>query len=170
MIIVKRVDERQPLLIPQAHRLGVGVVIHAGHQHHIGSVAAGSLNLRDGRTLGDADGSLDAHIAGSESYALRVVASGAGDDASCFLLVGEGVEVDVVGAPAVFVRVDLVFNAVKTGHQQRRVAEVRVAGGVRLMTGSSTRWASRSISIEIMEKPPSCHRNCRWCKTPHHYT
>ena len=90
MIIVKRVDERQPLLIPQAHRLGVGVVIHAGHQHHIGSVAAGSLNLRDGRTLGDADGSLDAHIAGSESYALRVVASGAGDDASCFLLVGEG--------------------------------------------------------------------------------
>ena len=48
------------------------------------------------------------------------------------LLVGEGVEVDVVGAPAVFVRVDLVFNAVKTGHQQRRVAEVRVAGGVRI--------------------------------------
>ena len=29
-------------------------------------------------------------------------------------------------------RVDLVFNAVKTGHQQRRVAEVRVAGGVRI--------------------------------------
>ena len=48
------------------------------------------------------------------------------------LLVGEGIEVHIIGSPAVCMRVDLVFDAVKSCHQQRRIAEIRVAGGVRI--------------------------------------
>ena len=97
-VVVEGMDERQPLLIPQAHRLSVGVVVHAGHQHHVGAVAAGGLDLGDRRALGDADGGLDAHVPGSVGHALGVVPGGAGDDAPRLLLVGEGGDL-VVRAP-----------------------------------------------------------------------
>ena len=83
-------DEGQTLLVPQAHRFGIGVVVHPGHQHHVGAVAAGGFDLGDGRTLGDTDGGPDAHVAGGIGHALSVVAGGAGDDAAGLLLVGEG--------------------------------------------------------------------------------
>ena len=97
-VIVEGVDERQSLLVPQAHRLGIGVVVHAGYQYHVGAVAAGGLDLGDGRALRDADGGLDAHVPGGESHALGVIAGGAGDDAPFLLLVGEGGDL-VVRAP-----------------------------------------------------------------------
>ena len=83
-------DEGELLLLAQPHGLRVGVVVYAGHQHHVGTVAAGGLDLAQGRPLGDADGGGDAHVAGGEGHALRVVSGGAGDDAPLFLLVGEG--------------------------------------------------------------------------------
>ena len=46
------------------------------------------------------------------------------------LLVGQVEEVKVVGAPAVLMGIDLVLDAVKTGHQDGGVAEVGVAGGI----------------------------------------
>jgi len=45
-------------------------------------------------------------------------------------LLGEVEEVEVVGAPAVFVGVDFVLYAVEASHKDCRVAEIGVAGGV----------------------------------------
>ena len=98
VVVIEGVDERQTLLVPQAHRLGVGVVVHAGYQHHVGAVAAGGLDLGDGCALGDTDGGLDAHVAGGKGHALGVVAGGAGDNAPRLLLIAEGGDL-VVRAP-----------------------------------------------------------------------
>ena len=46
------------------------------------------------------------------------------------LLVGEMVEVEVVGTPALGVGIDLVLDAVQARHQDGGVAEVGVAGSV----------------------------------------
>ena len=45
-------------------------------------------------------------------------------------LLGQVKQVAVVRTPAVFVGVDLVLDAVETGHQERGIAEVGIAGGV----------------------------------------
>ena len=97
-IVVKGVNKRQPLLIPQAHSLGIGIVIHAVHQHHIGPVAAGGLDLGNGGGGRDADGGGDVHIPGGKAHALGMVARGAGDDAPALLLVGQGGDL-IVCAP-----------------------------------------------------------------------
>jgi len=46
------------------------------------------------------------------------------------LLVAEVIQVQIVGTPAVFVGIDLVLDAVDTGHQNGGVAEIGVAGGI----------------------------------------
>ena len=89
-IVVKGMNKRQPLLIPQAHSLGIGIVVHAVHQHHIGPVAAGGLDLwKWGRRQG-CRWWRDVHIPGGKAHALGMVARGAGDDAPALLLVGQG--------------------------------------------------------------------------------
>ena len=80
-------DEGIALLVPQADGLGIGVVVHAGYQHHLRAVAAGGLDLGQGRALGDADDGMDAHVAGGKRHALGMVSGGAGDNAPRFLLV-----------------------------------------------------------------------------------
>ena len=47
-------------------------------------------------------------------------------------LIGQGVEVAVVGTPAAGMGINAVLDAVQSGHEQGRVAEVGVAGGVRV--------------------------------------
>ena len=89
-IVVEGMDEGELLLLAQPRGLRVGVVVHPGHQHHIGTVAAGGLDLAQGRPLRNADGGGNAHAAGGKGHALCVVSGGAGDDAPLFLLVGEG--------------------------------------------------------------------------------
>ena len=46
------------------------------------------------------------------------------------LLIRQGEEIEVVRPPAVLFRIDLFLHAVKTGHEQGRVAEIRVAGRI----------------------------------------
>ena len=46
------------------------------------------------------------------------------------VLVGEVEEVEIVGAPAVGVGIDLVLNAVQTGHEDGGIGVVGIAGGV----------------------------------------
>ena len=48
----------------------------------------------------------------------------------CLLLVGKVVEVHIIGAPTVCVRVNLVLDTVKTCHKDSRIAEIGVAGSV----------------------------------------
>ena len=48
----------------------------------------------------------------------------------CLLLGRKLEQVAVIGAPTVLMRVDPVLDTVKTGHKDRRIAEIRVAGGV----------------------------------------
>ena len=97
-VIVEGMDEGEALLVPQAHGLSVGIVVHAGDEDHVRAIAAGGLDLGKGRALRDAYRGLDAHIAGGEGHALGVVAGGAGDDAALLLLVGKGGDL-VVRAP-----------------------------------------------------------------------
>lgn len=49
-----------------------------------------------------------------------------------FLLFRKVVEVHVVWAPAILVRIDLVLNAIQPGHQERSVAKIRITGRVRV--------------------------------------
>ena len=48
----------------------------------------------------------------------------------CLLLLGEVEEVEIVGAPAVFVGINLVLDTVETCHEDCGVAEIGVAGSV----------------------------------------
>ena len=80
-------DEGIALLVPQADGLGIGVVIHTGDQHHLRAIAAGGLNLGQGRTLRNTDHRVDAHVAGGKRHALRMVSGGAGNNAPRLFLV-----------------------------------------------------------------------------------
>ena len=123
-IVVKGMDKGQPLLIPQAHGLGIGVVIHAVHQHHVGPIAAGGLDLGDRSPGGDADGGGDLHIPGGKAHALGMVACGAGDNAPALLLVGQGGDLIVrapqLEGPRLLQAVRLQIK-VAVRHQARRV-------------------------------------------------
>ena len=123
-IVVKGMDKGQPLLVPQAHGLGIGVVIHAVHQHHVGPIAAGGLDLGNGGGGGDADGGGDLHIPGGKAHALGMVACGAGDNAPALLLVGQGGDLIVrapqLEGPRLLQAVRLQIK-VAVRHQARRV-------------------------------------------------
>ena len=60
----------------------------------------------------------------------RIVKSGGKVAELCLLLIGEVIEVHIVGAPTVLVGIDLVLDTVETCHKYSRVAEVGVAGSV----------------------------------------
>ena len=87
--IVERVGEGVALGLAQTGRLGRRVVIHARHEHDLRAVAAGGLDLQQGRALGHADHGLDAESRRGQRHALRMVAGGAGDHALRGLLGGE---------------------------------------------------------------------------------
>ena len=50
----------------------------------------------------------------------------------CLLFIGQGVEIHIIWSPAVFLRVDFVFDAVQSRHQDGGVAQIRIAGGIRV--------------------------------------
>ena len=60
----------------------------------------------------------------------------------CLLFLGQVVEVYVVGTPAVLVRIDLVLDAVQTGHQDGGIAEVGVAGSIGVTKLKATQFGS----------------------------
>ena len=123
-VVVEGMDKGQPLLVPQAHGLGIGIVIHAVHQHHVGPIAAGGLDLGDRSPGGDTDGGGDLHIPGGKAHALGMVACGAGDNAPALLLVGQGGDLIVrapqLEGPCLLQAVRLQIK-VAVRHQARRV-------------------------------------------------
>ena len=86
------------MFLCQPLRLRRGVVIDAGHQHHLRAVAAGGLHLADGRPGGHADHRLDPQPGCGQGNALGVVPRRAGDDAPGRLLRRQAADL-VVGAP-----------------------------------------------------------------------
>ena len=86
-VIIERMDEGELVLITEPNGLRIGIVIYAGHQHHMGAVAAGGLDLAQGRSFGNADGGGNAHIAGGKGHTLSVVSGGAGNDAPRLFLI-----------------------------------------------------------------------------------
>ena len=90
-------DKGIVVLITEADGLGVGIVIHTGYQHHLGAVAAGSLDLGKRSALGDADDGMDAHVAGGKSHTLCVVTGRAGNNTAALLLLSEGGDL-IIGA------------------------------------------------------------------------
>ena len=89
-VVIERMNKGIALLIPQTDRLGIGVVVHAGHQHHLRAVAAGGLDLGQRCALGDTDDGVDPHVPGGIRHALGVVSGTAGDDTPALLLIAEG--------------------------------------------------------------------------------
>ena len=89
-VVIKGMNEGVALLVAQIERSLIGVVVNAVDKADVRAELAGGLHLGDGGAVRQADQRLDAALGGSEGNALRVVAGGAGDDAPCLFLVGEG--------------------------------------------------------------------------------
>ena len=98
LVVVKGVDEGSASLLLGFHRSGVGVVIGAGHQHHLGAQALGGLHLADGGRIGHVDHALRPLAGGGQGDALGVVAGAAGDDSGLLLLVAQLADL-IIGAP-----------------------------------------------------------------------
>ena len=89
-IVIEGMDKCEAFLVSQADSLPIGVIVHTGHQHHMGAVAAGGLDLTQGRPLRDADGGRDSHIPGGKGNALGMISRRAGNDAPGLFLIGKG--------------------------------------------------------------------------------
>ena len=87
--IVIGMEELRALLLADAPRLGVGVVIAVPRQDDLRAVALGGLHLGDGGGLGHHDGRGDAEFLSRIGHALRVVAGGRGHDRAVFALLDE---------------------------------------------------------------------------------
>ena len=47
-----------------------------------------------------------------------------------FFFLGQVIQVHIIGAPAIFMGIDLILDAVQTGHQDGGIAQIGVAGGI----------------------------------------
>jgi hypothetical protein len=81
ILVVVGMYERGARLLLETHCLVVGIVVGARNEPHLGTEAAGVLDLHDRRAVRHADDALDAHVGGSQGHALGMVSGRAGDDA-----------------------------------------------------------------------------------------
>ena len=89
VLIIEGVDEGIAPLVAQVQRPLVGIVIHSGHQTDVGAIAACGLHLADGRSVGQADETLDAMATGTQRNPLRVVSCRAGYHSVLLFFIGQ---------------------------------------------------------------------------------
>ena len=95
MGVIKGVDEGQAFALADIIGFGLGFVEVQAAQHDLCAMAAGLLDLAEGRGAGHHDRGGDAEATGMIGHALGMVAGGSGDDACLalgFRQVGETVQ------------------------------------------------------------------------------
>ena len=124
--------ERGARLLLETHCLVVGIVVGARNEPHLGTEAAGVLDLHDRRAVRHADDALDTHVGGSQGHALGMVSGRAGDDALVERLLRQLRDL-VVGTPKLEGAGDLEvlcleIELVESRHKLRSSDEVGLSG------------------------------------------
>ena len=89
VFVIKGMDKGIALFLLQFQRLVIGVVVDAFHQADLCAIALGRLHLGDGCAVRQTDQGRNAAFGGRQRHALRMVAGGAGNDASGLFLFGK---------------------------------------------------------------------------------